>query len=207
MPRHDTQGPSMGSLGANPETTQSYNCGTKSNDAKPKHVPERQANGAQSRRSERLKPTAVAEQEGAETEEEAPTAELAMRQQASREERKRAKAAKPYRPNGTPDSSYDDESEDERRKANAERCRRNREAKPKYKKVDYVAQAKTEHARQLTAAFDSPVWQPTAQQWTTQPGNSGWTPVSGPHQGGPSLVHKDIEYPPITTVDRDSLVA
>ncbi|RHZ11385.1 hypothetical protein DYB31_015383 [Aphanomyces astaci] len=78
------------------------------------------------------------------------------RQQAPREERKRAKAAKPYRPDGTPDSSYDDESEDERRKANAERCRRNREAKPKNKKVDYVAQAKTEHARRLTAAFDSP---------------------------------------------------
>ncbi|RHY85008.1 hypothetical protein DYB35_014020, partial [Aphanomyces astaci] len=219
------------------------------------------------RRSERLKPNTVTEQEGAETEEEVPTAELAMdptsgtstmqpvedetkeeqlspkssersaphsmpkslegdyieldnyddektdlvrqqeRQQAAKAERKRAKAAKLYRPDGTPDSSYDDESEDERRKANAERRRRNREAKPKNKKVDYVAQAKAEHARRLTAAFDSPVWQPTAQQWTTQPGNSGWTPVSGPHQGGPSLVLKDIEYPPITTVDRDSLVA
>ncbi|RLO12078.1 hypothetical protein DYB28_011151, partial [Aphanomyces astaci] len=199
------------------------------------------------RRSERLKPNTVTEQEGAETEEEVPTAELAMvptsgtstmqpvedetkeeqlspkssdrsashlmpkslegdyieldnyddektdlvrqqeRQQAAKAERKRTKAAKPYRPDGTPDSSYDDESEDERRKANAERRRRNREAKPKNKKVDYVAQAKAEHARRLTAAFDSPVWQPTAQQWTTQPGNSGWTPVSGPHQGGPSL--------------------
>ncbi|RLO12792.1 hypothetical protein DYB28_011255 [Aphanomyces astaci] len=121
--------------------------------------------------------------------------------------RKRAKAAKPYRPDDTPDSSYDDKSEDERRKANAERRRRNREAKPKNKNVDYVAQAKAEHARRLTAAFDSPVWQPTAQQWTTQPGNSGCSPVSGPHQDGPSLVLKDIEYPPITTVDRDSLVA
>ncbi|RLO03399.1 hypothetical protein DYB28_012879, partial [Aphanomyces astaci] len=126
------------------------------------------------RRSERLKPNTVTEQEGAETEEEVPTAELAMvptsgistmqpvedetkeeqlspkssersaphsmpksfegdyieldnyddektdlvrqqeRQQAAKAERKRAKAAKPYRPDGTPDSSYDDESEDER---------------------------------------------------------------------------------------------
>ncbi|ETV87491.1 hypothetical protein H257_01041 [Aphanomyces astaci] len=117
------------------------------------------------------------------------------------------KAAKPYRPDGTPDSSYDDDSEDERRKANAERRRRNREAKPKNKKVDYVAQAKAKQARRLTAAFESPVWQPTAQEWTTQPGNSGWTPVSGQHQDGTSLVLKDIEYPPIMTVDWDSLVA
>ncbi|ETV69639.1 hypothetical protein H257_14662 [Aphanomyces astaci] len=72
--------------------------------------------------------------------------------------------------------------------------------------MNYVAQAKAEHARRWAAAFDSPVWQPIAQQWTTQPENAGWTPVSGPHQSGPSLVLKDNEYPPITTVDRDSLV-
>ncbi|ETV70127.1 hypothetical protein H257_14287 [Aphanomyces astaci] len=161
------------------------------------------------RRSERLKPNTVTEQEAAETDEEVPTAELAMvptsgtstmqlvedetrknnnhpkgdyieldnyddektdlvqqqeRQQAAKAEGKRAKAAKAYQPDGTPDSSYDDESKDERRKANAERRRRNREAKPKNKKVDYVAEAKAEHARRLTAAFDSPVWQPAAQQ-------------------------------------------
>ncbi|ETV88358.1 hypothetical protein H257_01621 [Aphanomyces astaci] len=69
-------------------------------------------------------------------------------------------------------------------KANPER-RQNREAKPENKKADYVAQAKAEHAHSRTSAFDSHERQPVS----------------------PSLVLKDIEYPPITAIDRNSLVA
>ncbi|RQM19610.1 hypothetical protein B5M09_011399 [Aphanomyces astaci] len=69
-------------------------------------------------------------------------------------------------------------------KANPER-RQNREAKPENKKADYVAQAKAEHAHSRTSAFDSHERQPDR----------------------PSLVLKDIEYPPITAIDRNSLVA
>ncbi|RQM27917.1 hypothetical protein B5M09_013347, partial [Aphanomyces astaci] len=91
----------------------------------------------------RLKQTVVADQEGAETQEEVLTAELAMdrptwcdtmngnwRRGKTEGESSRRNLVDLTR---TPDSSYDDEREDERR---------NLDAKPKNKKLDYMAQAK-----------------------------------------------------------------